>query len=173
MEESLVVDDFWEILHAGIFQAVQSFDISRKNEWVILQKDIVSRVEKISILLWKVALFEPARIERIRTRISSGLENFTTDEAVDKNRFEQEIVYYLEQLDFTEEKIRLDKHCRYFQETMEADGSIGKKLDFIAQEMGREINTLGSKARDADIQKLVVQMKDELEKIKEQTMNIL
>ena len=122
----------------------------------------------------KIINFEAERIDKIRERISNGLEEFMPVESVDKNRFEQELIYYIEKIDFSEEKSRLSQHCKYFLETIEVDEiSKGRTLNFISQEMGREINTLGAKAYHSDIQRLIVIMKDELEKIKEQTANIV
>jgi uncharacterized protein (TIGR00255 family) len=123
--------------------------------------------------LKRVEPFEKKRFENLKAKILKDLSDFTEKESIDKNRFEQELVYYLEKLDITEEKVRLEKHCDYFVETMKEPESKGKKLIFISQEIGREINTLGSKANEANIQRVVVQMKDELEKIKEQLFNIL
>ena len=154
-------------------EAVKYFDQTREAEGAILEADFIKRIAKIKELLVEVGGFEYGRIDRIKSRIRGNLSEFIENEKIDWNRFEQEMVYYIEQLDFTEEKVRLTKHCEYFLETLRQAGPHGKKLDFIAQEIGREINTLGSKARDADIQKIVVQMKDELEKIKEQLANIL
>jgi uncharacterized protein (TIGR00255 family) len=134
---------------------------------------MIKRTEEIKRLLSEVKTYEAERLAKIKSRIVGNLKEFVEVEKIDWNRFEQEMVYYVEQIDFTEEKTRLGKHCVYFLETVNSTGPHGKKLDFIAQEMGREINTLGSKARDADIQKIVVEMKDALEKIKEQLANIL
>jgi uncharacterized protein (TIGR00255 family) len=131
------------------------------------------RVGAISEKLGKVARYEASRMEQIKERIGNNLEEFLKKDAVDENRFEQELIYYLEKLDISEEKVRLANHCKYFLETMQEAGPVGKKLGFISQEMGREINTLGSKANQTEIQKLVVEMKDELERIKEQVLNIL
>jgi uncharacterized protein (TIGR00255 family) len=127
----------------------------------------------ILLKLTEIESFEKARLDRIRERISSNIRDLLPSEAIDNNRFEQEIIFYLEKLDITEEKVRLKNHCDYFLETLNLNDSVGKKLAFISQEIGREINTLGSKASDSDIQKLVVEMKDELEKIKEQVLNLV
>jgi uncharacterized protein (TIGR00255 family) len=120
-----------------------------------------------------VEVLEGERISRVKERIGNNLAEYLKKEEIDQNRFEQELIYYIEKLDISEEKVRLANHCRYFLETMDAPGPVGKKLGFISQEMGREINTLGSKANHADIQRLVVEMKDELERIKEQVLNVL
>ncbi|MCK5337696.1 MAG: DUF1732 domain-containing protein, partial [Bacteroidales bacterium] len=138
-----------------------------------LEKDLLSRAILIEKLLEKIPPLEEKRITHMRERLKKQLEDYLQQGTVDMNRFEQEVVYYMEKLDITEEKVRLKKHCSYFAEILAEQGSNGKKLGFISQEMGREINTLGSKANDADIQKIVVLMKDELEKIKEQLFNIL
>lgn len=145
----------------------------RKQEGAILERDLLSRVNLILEYLKQVEPFEKQRIQDVRKRISESLKQIDADIKIDDNRFEQEVIYYLEKLDITEEKVRLKQHCSYFAETVNQPESVGRKLGFIAQEMGREINTLGSKANNADIQKIVVMMKDELEKIKEQSLNIL
>jgi uncharacterized protein (TIGR00255 family) len=131
------------------------------------------RINKILKLLDEIELHESQRINRIKDRINTNLNIFIDANKIDQNRFEQEIIYYIERLDITEEKVRLKTHCNYFLEILSEPNSEGKKLGFIAQEIGREINTLGSKANDINIQKIVVNMKDELEKIKEQLSNIL
>lgn len=145
----------------------------RNIEGAVLQEDLLLRVRLISNLLKQVETFEDKRIDTLRQRLMNSIVELSADATIDKDRFEQEIIYYLEKLDITEEKVRLSNHCNYFVETVNQTEAVGRKLGFIAQEMGREINTLGSKANDADIQKLVVMMKDELEKIKEQLLNIL
>ena len=153
-------------------QALDIVDGFRIQEGQTLKKDLLHRVELILNLLGQVEPFEKSRHEVIKQRITKNLAELTTSGQYDGNRFEQELIYYLEKLDITEEKVRLRQHCNYFNESCD-DDQAGKKLGFIAQEMGREINTLGSKANEVSIQKLVVQMKDELEKIKEQVCNIL
>ena len=157
----------------GVTNTLQFVDDFRINEGKSLLSDFRSRVKIIENLLSQVEPYELNRLGRIKERIKSNLSQSFDNGQIDKNRFEQEVIYYLEKLDITEEKIRLKKHCEYFLETLNLDKSSGKKLGFIGQEIGREINTLGSKANDADIQKIVVLMKDELEKIKEQLFNIL
>jgi uncharacterized protein (TIGR00255 family) len=165
-------EEFGELL-ATIQNACNKVNVFRINEGKILEKDFIQRINTILELLKKVDPFEENRTTKIRERIKSNLEAFSQDVQSDKNRFEQEVIYYLEKLDITEEKIRLQKHCDYFLETLAKDVSAGKKLGFISQEIGREINTMGAKANDFDIQQIVVLMKDELEKIKEQLFNIL
>ncbi len=164
-------DEFLAKIMETLVQALEMTDDFRAKEGVILKKDLVKRVELILGYLAEVEPFEKNRHEIIKGKLQKNLQELTSGE-YDENRFEQELIFYLEKLDITEEKVRLRKHCDYFMETIDEEGA-GKKLGFIAQEMGREINTLGSKANDADIQRLVVKMKDELEKIKEQLFNIL
>lgn len=164
-------DEFLAKIMETLVQALEMTDDFRAKEGIILKKDLVKRVELILGYLAEVEPFEKNRHEIIKGKLQKNLQELTSGE-YDENRFEQELIFYLEKLDITEEKVRLRKHCDYFMETIDEEGA-GKKLGFIAQEMGREINTLGSKANDADIQRLVVKMKDELEKIKEQLFNIL
>jgi uncharacterized protein (TIGR00255 family) len=135
--------------------------------------DLRLRVQGISERLSRLEHHEDERIGQIRERIGNNLLAYLKKDEVDENRFEQELIFYLEKLDISEEKVRLSNHCNYFLETLEDKGPAGKKLGFISQEMGREINTLGSKASHAEIQRLVVEMKDELERIKEQILNVL
>lgn len=164
----------WTEVEKIIIQAINQLDEFRKQEGAVLEADFVKRIQKILDLLREVKTFEQARIERIKERILKELNALAEDVKVDRNRFEQEMIFYIEKLDVTEEKLRLAQHCDYFLKTLkDKDMSKGKKLGFILQEIGREINTLGSKANDTEIQKIVVQMKDELEKIKEQSLNIL
>ncbi len=163
----------WEALLECLQKALTAFDTFRINEGAALMKDILSHVSLIAALLSDVPQYETQRIEVIRQRIETNLSNLLKDAAFDKNRFEQELIYYIEKIDITEEKTRLRQHCEHFVETANNEDAPGRKLGFIAQEMGREINTLGSKANHADIQRIVVQMKDELEKIKEQLLNVL
>jgi len=167
----------WNAILEGLSGAISLVDSSRMNEGNVLEMDFRKRIDIILNLLQEIEPFETNRIQGIRERMYRDFANLATADlngsAPDKNRFEQEVIYYLEKLDFTEEKIRLKKHCDYFLETLDEPVSQGKKLGFITQEMGREINTLGSKASDAGIQRIVVQMKDELEKIKEQLGNVL
>lgn len=165
--------DEWEKIQLALGEALQHFDLFRLQEGELLKSDFSMRVQNIIRLLNEVEPFELSRNTALREKLRQSVAEFIDNNSLDSNRFEQEIIYYLEKLDITEEKIRLKKHCDYFLETMEEDTSNGRKLSFVSQEIGREINTLGSKANDASIQKLVVQMKDELEKIKEQLANIL
>ncbi len=171
-KEALEIDE-WNAIKIGLNQALDLLNDFRVEEGKALLKDLIHCVENIQSLLEEIPNFESERISLLKARISKDLEEMTQSKGYDKNRFEQELIYYLEKLDINEEKVRLKKHCSYFVETLEQEESMGKKLGFIAQEMGREINTIGSKANHAEIQKLVVQMKDQLEKIKEQLFNIL
>ena len=166
-----VNEEVWKKIQDTIEKACLQVDKSRAEEGTILEKDFLFRIDLIEQYLSKIGDIEQDRVDYIRNRIQKQLSEW--EEHFDKNRMEQEILYYLERMDFTEEKVRLKKHCHYFVETVKEDAPNGKKLTFISQEIGREINTLGSKAYDANIQKLVVQMKDELEKIKEQLSNVL
>ena len=151
--------------------ALEQFNAFREQEGATLIADLLRRVDKIEELKAEVVPYEQSRCETIKNRIRENLSQLKVD--VDSNRLEQEMIFYIEKLDITEEKVRLSNHCRYFREVAANEEAAGRKLGFIAQEMGREINTLGSKANEANIQILVVKMKDELEKIKEQVLNIL
>lgn len=155
----------------AVTEAVEKLNAFREQEGAVLIADLLGRVERIEEYKNSVVPFEKARTETIRNRIRENIEKLQVE--VDNNRLEQEMIFYIEKLDITEEKVRLQNHCKYFREVAATEESAGRKLGFIAQEMGREINTMGSKANDADIQVLVVKMKDELEKIKEQVLNIL
>ena len=166
-------EEEWAIVKTAIDKALDHLENFRLEEGKSLEKDMVNRSVKIMNILEEIKPFEKQRIETLKTRIKKDVFETVDKEDVDMNRFEQELIYYIEKLDITEETVRLKNHCLYFNEILEEGESQGKKLGFITQEMGREINTLGSKANDANIQKLVVQMKDELEKIKEQLYNIL
>ena len=166
-------EEEWNYLKAGIQQALEEIDKFRVQEGKALSKDIIHRVELIQQLAAQVPQFEGKRVDVIRQRLQEKINEWTEVKNIDQNRMEQEIIYYLEKLDITEEKVRLANHCKYFLETIEKEEAPGRKIGFIAQEIGREINTMGSKANDVDIQKLVVRMKDELEKIKEQGLNVL
>lgn len=168
-----VSDDEWAFISSLIENAISQLDSFRIQEGQNLKNDFIKRINLILSYLDKVEPLEKNRINIIRDRIEQRFEELKSIVDIDKNRLEQELIYYIEKLDITEEKVRLRNHCKYFIENIDLEESTGKKLGFIAQEMGREINTLGSKANDADIQKLVVMMKDELEKIKEQVLNIL
>jgi uncharacterized protein (TIGR00255 family) len=163
----------WQQLMEISIQAIGAFNQFRKDEGVSLKKDIVNRIELILENLKQVETFDQDRINNTREKLLKNLNEFVEKGNIDNNRFEQELIYYLEKFDITEEKVRLKTHCDYFLKTMETEASEGRKLGFITQEIGREINTIGSKANHAEIQKRVVQMKDELEKIKEQMLNVL
>jgi uncharacterized protein (TIGR00255 family) len=163
----------YQQLLSTLSSAIDKVNTFRVEEGKILEKDFTLRIRKILELLGQIDPFEKERTGHIKERIKSNLDEFGKDIQADKNRLEQELIYYLEKLDITEEKIRLKKHCNHFMETSSREDSAGKKLNFISQEIGREINTLGAKANDYNIQQIVVQMKDELEKIKEQLFNIL
>lgn len=166
-------DEEWTRLRAGIMQALEEINKFRMQEGKALMKDISHRIELIQNLAADVPQFESRRVDVIRQKLQEKMNEWTDVKNIDQNRMEQEIIYYLEKLDITEEKVRLANHCKYFMETVEKEEAPGRKIGFIAQEIGREINTMGSKANDHDIQKLVVRMKDELEKIKEQSLNVL
>lgn len=166
-------DEEWTRLRAGIMQALEEINKFRMQEGKALMKDISHRIELIQNLAAEVPQFEGRRVDVIRQKLQEKMNEWTDVKNIDQNRMEQEIIYYLEKLDITEEKVRLANHCKYFMETVEKEEAPGRKIGFIAQEIGREINTMGSKANDHDIQKLVVRMKDELEKIKEQSLNVL
>lgn len=172
-EQASLSKEEWVQISKAISGAIQELNDFRTREGAALAKDLEERVKLIEQLLKEVEPLEKERIEHVRARLQKSLEDSQLAATTDKNRYEQEIIYYLEKLDITEEKVRLKKHCQYFLEILQEKGSNGKKLGFVSQEMGREINTLGSKANHADIQKIVVLMKDELEKIKEQLFNIL
>ena len=163
----------WEMIREGIGKAISQLDEFRIQEGQSMFYDLTERVSTILTHLKDVVKYEEPRIRRLRERIDKNLTEAGLIEEIDRNRFEQEMIFYIERLDVSEEKIRLQNHCDYFTNTMSGEEASGKKLSFISQEMGREINTLGSKANDSDIQHLVVKMKDELEKIKEQIANIL
>ena len=158
-------------LMQALDSALEQFNAFREQEGATLIADLLRRVDKIEELKAEVVPYEQSRCETIKNRIRENLSQLKVD--VDNNRLEQEMIFYIEKLDITEEKVRLSNHCRYFREVAANEDAAGRKLGFIAQEMGREINTLGSKANESNIQILVVKMKDELEKIKEQVLNIL
>ena len=169
-----VNEEEWEIIQLSLDDALDRFLAFKQEEGVAIEQDFIRSIKAIEESLEKIVTFEGDRIEKIRDRINNGLEEFMPVESIDKSRFEQELIYYIEKIDFSEEKSRLSQHCKYFRETLELDEvSKGRTLNFISQEMGREINTLGAKAYNSDIQRLIVYMKDELEKIKEQTANIV
>lgn len=164
----------WENVYSAIKEAIEQFEQFRASEGKVLQEELRSRIVLIQENLEKVGPLEGERVVRMRQRLHQNLEESLGKEKIDENRFEQEIIHYLEKLDITEEKVRLAQHCKYFIEELTQPGTQkGRKLSFISQEIGREINTLGAKAYSSEIQRLVVVMKDELEKIKEQVANCL
>jgi uncharacterized protein (TIGR00255 family) len=173
LEAEKVSEEEWSKIEGLIIKAIDNLDDFRTQEGQNLKKDFIKRINLILGYLNEVEPLEKNRINIIRERIIQKFEDLKSTIDFDKNRLEQELIYYIEKLDITEEKVRLRNHCAYFIENLDSEASAGKKLGFIAQEMGREINTLGSKANDAEIQRFVVMMKDELEKIKEQVLNIL
>lgn len=167
-------EEEWVVVLATCEDALTGLTNFRAEEGTAAEKDLVEASANIAQLLKDVEQYESGRIETLKERFRRNLEEFNQDEQVDRNRFEQEIIYYIEKLDINEEKVRLAQHCKYFDEVMNSDSmEVGKKLGFIAQEMGREINTLGAKANQKNIQQIVVSMKDSLEKIKEQVANIV
>jgi len=172
-DEETLSEDEWKVVEKTFNKAVAEFQKFRADEGNVLEQDLKYRIGIILKNLKLVEVEEPKRVPVIRERLNSFLQEATNREAIDQNRFEQELIYYIDKLDITEEKIRLKTHCEYFIETLKNADANGKKLGFIAQEIGREVNTLGSKANDANMQKLVVGMKEELEKIKEQLLNVL
>jgi uncharacterized protein (TIGR00255 family) len=163
----------WEAVAGLLQEAIQHVIHYRSDEGKALTSEIISYIDRIRILLAEIDKFDPVRMENIRERIRTHLQEISASENYNQSRFEQEMIYYIEKLDFAEEKVRLINHLHYFTETVYLPEPTGKKLAFISQEIGREINTIGSKANDATIQHLVVEMKEELEKIKEQLNNIL
>ena len=172
-DEETVSEEEWKIVEQTFKQALAAFQLFRSDEGNVLEQDVKLRINTILKNLELIEVEEPKRVPVIRERLNQFLMEAVSREAIDQNRFEQELIYYIDKLDITEEKIRLKAHCDYFNETLKSGDANGKKLGFISQEIGREINTLGSKANDANIQKLVVGMKEELEKIKEQLLNVL
>ncbi len=170
-EETEFSEADWAILEGCIHEAVAALKAFRAREGESLRRDVLSQVDKIESYVAEVEKYERERIDAVRERILSKLAELGAKP--DSERLEQEMIFYIEKLDINEEKVRLRQHCKYFRETLDAEPMPGRKIGFIAQEMGREINTTGSKANHAEIQKLVVKMKDELEKIKEQSLNIL
>lgn len=165
-------EEEWKAVHATVLQAIQNLVEFRIQEGAALEKKFREKISNIAKLLTSVDPYEKERVEKIKERITDALEK-TISVDYDKNRLEQELIYYIEKLDVNEEKQRLGNHLKYFINTLETGTGQGKKLGFIAQEMGREINTLGSKSNHAEMQKIVVQMKDELEQIKEQVLNVM
>ncbi|MDC0338122.1 YicC family protein [Flavobacteriales bacterium] len=172
-EKQKLSEGEWVGIEKLIDEALVSFNSFRLAEGEVLSNEVEGRVNEIASLLVQVEPFEQERIDTIKTRIKKNIDEIVSKEGFDQNRFEQELIFYMERYDITEEKVRLKAHCEHFIKTMNDEEAQGKKLGFISQEIGREINTLGSKANHAEMQKIVVQMKDELEKIKEQALNIL
>lgn len=166
-------EEFWSQFMLGLDKTCQEVNQFRLEEGSHLEKDFTHRIQLINNMIDEIVPLEEERIPLIREKITDALENLALTDKYDKNRFEQEMIFYIEKLDITEEKVRLRKHCSYFIETMQQKESNGKKLGFILQEIGREVNTLGSKCNHFGIQQIVVRMKDEVEKIKEQLANIL
>lgn len=173
VEQQELDDNEWTEILDGVLLAIDELLDFRNQEGQVLEDDILSHIKNIDKLHSEVDQYEERRIQTVRNRISDNLKDLVEKQHIDNNRFEQEIIYYLERLDITEEHIRLTNHCKYFIEIANTENPIGKKLAFVSQEIGREINTIGSKANDTDIQKLVIGMKDELEKVKEQLLNVL
>ena len=170
-EKEEIDEQEWSLIISGAEDALNKIENYRKDEGKALYSDFSNRLNNIKSLLKKAVEIDPERIKKVRERLTKSV--LELKEKIDQNRFEQELIYYIEKLDINEEKIRLDNHLDYFFKTLNQNQSNGKKLGFIAQEIGREINTIGSKANYAPMQKIVVQMKDELEKIKEQLLNVL
>ena len=170
-KQDIITEENWPLVKAAIDDALLAINVFRAHEGESLRADVSSKVHNILATVDKIETYETERVPAVRERILSRFAEMKLD--VDQSRLEQEMIFYIEKLDINEEKVRLRQHCRYFLDTLENDPAPGKKLGFIAQEMGREINTTGSKANHTEIQKLVVLMKDELEKIKEQSLNIL
>ena len=170
-KQDIITEEDWPSVASAFEAALAEVNAYRSREGLALYKDVTSRVDNILSLYKEVEALEDERVENIRAKLLKALDELS--QKPDQSRFEQEMIFYLEKFDINEEKVRLRQHCKYFMDTIDSDPCPGKKLGFIIQEMGREINTTGSKANHAGIQKLVVQMKDELEKIREQSMNIL
>lgn len=172
-DEETLSEDEWKTAESTFRQALAAFQKFRVDEGNVLEQELKGRIAIILQNLDLVVNEEPKRVALVRERLDNYLAEAVGRESVDQNRLEQELIYYIDKLDITEEKVRLKSHCDYFLETLKSEDANGKKLGFISQEIGREINTMGSKANDAGIQKLVVGMKEELEKIKEQLLNVL
>jgi uncharacterized protein (TIGR00255 family) len=170
-EREEIDESEFKAIEDAVIEALEEINQFRKDEGEALEKDLKLRVNNIEALLQEVLRIDPERVDAVKERLRKGIADLK--ENVDENRFEQELVYYIEKFDITEEKVRLENHLAYFNESINSPDSNGRKLGFISQEMGREINTIGSKSNYAPMQQLVVQMKDELEKIKEQLLNVL
>ena len=173
VQEQSSDDEEWKVLFSTFQSAIDNFNQFRIDEGKTLGDDLHKRVELILLAIPEVEKFEYNRVPAIKEKLEAILKDAISPESIDKNRLEQELIYFIEKYDITEEKIRLKSHCDYFFQVMKEKEANGKKLGFISQEIGREINTMGSKANDANIQKIVVGMKDELEKVKEQLLNII
>jgi uncharacterized protein (TIGR00255 family) len=172
--EDMADDEEWAIVEKTIDEAIINIKKFRADEGLVLRDDLLERINYIEQHLKSIEPYEQARLGHIKDRLKKNMEEFIINQQVDQNRYEQEILYYIEKLDINEEKVRLGQHCIYFKDELDAkDDQKGRKLSFIAQEIGREINTIGAKANNSDIQQFVVMMKDELEKLKEQLANIL
>jgi uncharacterized protein (TIGR00255 family) len=171
--EDAIDDDISGAIKESVSRAIANCDEFRKQEGAELGDKLMAYINSISILLNKIDPFDEQRIKKVEEKLKAGIEKNKSLVEVDNNRFEQELIYYIEKLDINEEKVRLNNHLTYFAEVLENEDANGKKLGFISQEIGREINTIGSKANDANIQRIVVEMKEELEKIKEQALNVL
>jgi uncharacterized protein (TIGR00255 family) len=171
IERDEIDENEWKKIQAVIDEALENMMQFRKDEGISLEKEFLHRIANIMTLMNKAVSYDAERVETVKTRLRSALDELK--ENVDENRFEQELIFYLEKYDITEEKVRLENHLNYFIETIAGTEANGRKLGFITQEMGREINTMGSKSNHTEMQKLVVMMKDELEKIKEQVLNVL
>jgi len=163
----------WQAIFEQVQLVIQAVDQFRIQEGEALSRDIRANIAEIQQLFKQIDPFEEQRIANIKARILESIKEININGNLDRNRFEQELIYYLEKLDINEEKVRLTNHCEYFLETLNSPGDVGKKLGFIAQEIGREINTIGSKANESHMQRIVVQMKDSLERVKEQLLNVL
>lgn len=174
ISEKIILDEEeWNAAASALREAMNRFQSFRETEGDAAGKDLLERINAIEKCMDDLSKYENGRIDLVRKRLQGNLEEFIQVNNIDRNRLEQELIFYIEKFDISEEKVRLKSHCDYFVKTMKNENSGGKKLSFIAQEIGREINTIGSKANDADMQRIVVVMKDELEKIKEQVLNIL
>jgi uncharacterized protein (TIGR00255 family) len=171
--EEEIGDNDWEILHQTFLKALANFNQFREDEGDVLRADLELRIQNILTFFAEIDKLAPLRVPQVKARLTQFLEETVGKVNLDQNRLEQELIYYIDKLDITEEKTRLKSHCDYFMATLKSKDANGKKLGFISQEIGREINTMGAKANDAHIQQLVVGMKEELEKIKEQLLNVL
>jgi uncharacterized protein (TIGR00255 family) len=173
LQNDISDEEIWDDLLEIVQKAIADCDTMRIAEGTNLKSDFIARTNMILDLIEQIEPFENERILKIREKLQKEINENVAADKIDQNRMEQEIIFYIEKMDITEEKVRLKNHCDYFLQTLKEDGPVGKKLGFIVQEIGREINTLGAKANDWNIQRIVVLMKDELEKIKEQLFNIL